>query len=85
MDIFMTVGTKVFPVASVWWVIQMVPVLVVDRQELSLGRGEFPTTSGADQAMEGQRSFPVILLNGDVGPDFCHNLLNRFIAGWVGF
>jgi hypothetical protein len=85
MDIFMTIGTKILPITSVRRIIQVVSVFVVDRQKMSLGRGEFPTASGTDQTVQGQGSFPVIFFNRSFGSDFRHNLLYGFIAGWVGF
>ncbi len=80
----MAKGTKIFPVASVRRIIQMIAVLMVDRQELSLGRGKFPAASGADQPVKGQGPIPITFLGREIGPDFLDNLFNRLITslGW---
>jgi hypothetical protein len=85
MDILMAISAQVFPVAPVRRIIQMIAVFVVDRYQLSLGRGEFPAASGTDQAVQGQRSVPVILFGGQTGPDFLDDFSNRFISGLTGF
>lgn len=81
----MTIGTEVFPIAAVRRVIEVIAVLVVDCQDLPLGRGKLSAASGTNQSMKGQRSLPIILLGGEAGPDFFDNLSDTFISGLSWF
>jgi len=81
----MTISAKVFPIATVRRIIQVVAILVVNRQLLSLSRSKFPAASGTDQPVQGQGPVSVILLRGQIGPYFLHNFLDCFIAGLNGF
>jgi hypothetical protein len=60
MLIIMAVGTKVFPIASVRRVILVIAIFVVNRQQVQVGKLEFPGAAGADPAVDFERSFPVI-------------------------
>jgi hypothetical protein len=53
MNILMAISTEVFPIAAVRRVIQVIAVLVVNGQELSLGWVKFPAASSANQSMKG--------------------------------
>jgi hypothetical protein len=52
--VVVAVGTEVFPVGTIRWVVVRVAVSVVDRQEVPLIRLEFTTALGADEAMNPQ-------------------------------
>ena len=52
MNILVAVDAEVLPVAAVGGIVEVVPVLMVYRQQLSLGRGELPAAAGADQTVK---------------------------------
>jgi len=62
MGIFMTVNTEVFPIASVGRIVMMITVLVMYGQEVTVGLIELTSAMGADEPVNCQRTFPVILV-----------------------
>ena len=58
--IVMTIDAEVFPVGPVGWIVSVVAVLVMDRQEMAVLILELPAAFGADQAVYLQGLFPVV-------------------------
>jgi hypothetical protein len=60
--IVMTIQTKQFPVAPVWWIVLVVMVLVMDRELTQLLTFEFTPAMRADPRKEFEGLFPIGLL-----------------------
>lgn len=78
MNILMAVRTEVFPIASIRWVVVMISVPVMDRQQVPVRGIELATATAADQSVQGQRLLPVFFAPG--GPrrlDLPDNLFGR--------
>jgi hypothetical protein len=56
----MAVNTEVFPVRAVRWVVQVISVFVMDGEEVTVLVVKLSSASGADEAMDLERPFPVI-------------------------
>ena len=52
MNILVAVDAEVLPVAAVGGIVEVIPILMVYRQQLALGRGELPAAAGADQTVK---------------------------------
>jgi hypothetical protein len=78
VGILMAVNAEVLPVVAVRWVVVVITILMMNRQQLTVGGIEFPAAAGADQTMQAERSLPVSLFPGLLGrfeiPD---NILDR--------
>jgi len=57
----MAVNAEILPVAPIGGVMMVIAILVMNGQQLPIGLVKLPSASRADQAMDGQRPFPVIL------------------------
>ncbi len=60
MFFVVAVNAEVFPVRAIWRVVQMVSVLVMNREKMTVPVVELSSASGADESMNLQRSLPVI-------------------------
>ena len=84
MNILMTVGTEVFPVASVQWIVVMVAIPVVNCQQVPVGLVKLPAAAGTYQTIKIQRPFPVIFPSQVMLPflDFPYHVLHRSRCPW---
>jgi len=62
VDVLVAIDAEILPVAAVRGVIEVVAVLMVDRQQMPLSGSKFTATAGTDQVMDRQGPFPIIIL-----------------------
>ena len=60
MFILVTVDTEIFPVGAIRRIVQVVSVLVMNRQKVSVLVVKLSTALPADQAVNLERTFPVV-------------------------
>jgi hypothetical protein len=58
--ILMAIDAEIFPIGTVWGIVQGVAVFMVHREELPVSLGEFPAALGANHPMNLQGALPVI-------------------------
>jgi len=74
----MAVYAEVLPVSAVGGVVLMISVSMMHRQKMTVRGVEFPAAAGADQAVDGQRTFAIILFAGVLcRPDLPDDILCR--------
>ena len=49
MLVLMTIYTEILPVGTIWRVVPMVPILMMDRQELPVSVFKLSSTFGTDE------------------------------------
>jgi hypothetical protein len=74
------IDTKVLPVRSIRGIVQVISVLVVNRQEMSVGMIELPAAPTADQAVDLKGPLPVIAVRRSVLFQFLEHFVDRFIT-----
>jgi len=62
MFFLVTVNAEVFPIRSIRRIVQMISVLMVDRQQVSVRVVKFPCAFGADEAVNLKRPLTIITL-----------------------
>lgn len=58
--VIVAVNAEIFPVGSIRGIIQVISVFVVDGQEMSRFFVEFPSTFGADEAVNLEGAFSIV-------------------------
>jgi len=62
VDVLVAIDAEILPIAAVRGVIEVVAVLMVDRQQMPLSRIKFTAAAGTYQVMNRQGPFPIIIL-----------------------
>jgi hypothetical protein len=60
VGVLVAVGAQIFPVAAVRRIVVVVAVSVVNGQEVPVGMIKFPAAPCADEAVNRERTFPVV-------------------------
>ncbi len=68
MNVLVAVNAEVLPVAAVGWVVVVIAVLVMHRQQVAMRGVELPAAAATDQPVEDKRPFAIIHLAGGAAP-----------------
>lgn len=76
MLVVVTLDAEVFPVAAIRWVIGVVAILVMNRQQVKVPGIELPSALGTNPVMQFQGFLPVVAVLLLLGPHPPHPLID---------
>ena len=80
MLVIMTIGTEIFPIGSIRWIIRMVAVFMVNGQQMQVGRIKFATALGTDPAVQFKGLLPVRFNSGAFRPHPADQFIGFFLG-----